>query len=78
MRVVARGGLGTAQVLSKVVRGFAKDMDDARHFVRSGMVEPRKLLALVREIPHSAWAAYPRLSREAVERAVEEFIAELA
>ena len=29
-----------AQVLSKVVRGFERDVEDARQFLRSGMVDP--------------------------------------
>lgn len=63
-----------AQVLSKVVRGFERDMDDARQFVRSGMVEPRKLRELVAEIPEEAYARYPSLSRAAVLEAVEAFL----
>ena len=45
-----------AQVLSKIVRGFERDLDDARHFVRSGMVDLTRLRALVVEIPDSAYA----------------------
>jgi hypothetical protein len=66
-----------AQVLSKIVRGFGRDMDDAGHFVRSGMVEPETLRALVGRIPDSAWAKYPALSRTAVEQAVEAFLADV-
>lgn len=64
-----------AQVLSKIVRGFERDLDDARDFMRSGMVEAAKLLTLVKQIPESAYARYPNLSREAVLRAVEDFLA---
>jgi hypothetical protein len=64
-----------AQVLAKVVRGFERDLADARSFVRSGMVDPAKLRALVAEIPASAYARYPNLSRDAVLRAVEVFLA---
>lgn len=63
-----------AQVLSKIVRGFQRDLDDARNFIRSGMVEPSKLQSLVRAIPDSSYARYPSLSRAAVERAVDEFL----
>jgi hypothetical protein len=63
-----------AQVLSKVVRGFERDMDDARQFVRSGMVDPRTLRDLVEGIPEAAYAKYPSLSRAAVARAVEAFL----
>jgi len=66
-----------AQVLSKVVRGFERDMEDARAFVRSGMVDPATLHALVEAIPASAYARYPNLSREAVRQAVDSFLREL-
>ena len=66
-----------AQALSKVVRGFERDLEDARHFVRSGLVDARRLRTLVKEIPNSAYAKYPSLSRAAVEGAVEEFLAEV-
>jgi hypothetical protein len=66
-----------AQVLSKIVRGFERDLDDAHHFVRSGMVDPRTLRALVEQIPESAYARYPNLSHTAVLRALEEFLADI-
>jgi hypothetical protein len=62
-----------AQLLSKVVRGFQRDLEDAREFVRSGMVEPGVFRSLVAKIPDSAYARYPALSRGAVESAVEAF-----
>ena len=65
-----------AQTFSKIVRGFQRDVDDARNFVRSGMVDPRKLRDLVAAIPDSAYAKYPNLSREAVNEAVEAFLRE--
>lgn len=65
-----------AQCFSKVVRGFTRDLDDARHFVSSGMVEPSRLGDLVDHLPDSAFARYPSLSPEAVRRAVEEFVRE--
>lgn len=61
-----------AQLLSKIVRGFRKDLLDARHLVESGRVDPQRFRALVREIPDPAWARYPTLSREAVLAAVDE------
>jgi hypothetical protein len=67
-----------AQLLSKVVRGFQRDVDDAREFVRSGMVDPGKFKSLVAAIPDSAYARYPNLSRRAVDQAVVSFIAETA
>jgi hypothetical protein len=63
-----------AQVLSKVVRGFQRDIDDARRFVESRLVEPARLRALVSRIPDAAFAKYPALSRGAVEAAVEAFV----
>lgn len=67
-----------AQVLWKVVRGFDRDLDDARRFVRSGMVDPTKLRNLVAAIPQSSYARYPNLSRDAVGRAVETFLGDVA
>lgn len=67
-----------AQVLAKLVRGFERDLEDARHFVGSGMVEPGKLRTLVAAIPESAYARYPSLSRTAVAEAVEAFLRDLA
>jgi len=63
------------QVLSKLVRGFERDIEDARHFVRSGMVDPQKLRTLVQGIPESAFAKYPSLSRSGILAAVEDFFA---
>jgi hypothetical protein len=64
-----------AQMLSKVVRGFERDLEDAREFVRSGLVNARKLRELVAEIPDASYAKYPNLSRTGVERAVDSFLA---
>lgn len=64
-----------AQILAKIVRGFARDVQDARHFIDSGMVQPAKLTALVTGIPDSAYARYPNLTRAAVEAAVAAFLA---
>jgi hypothetical protein len=63
-----------AQVLSKVVRGFERDLEDARRFVLSGMVDPIRLRSLVEEIPEAAWAKYPNLTNSAVRAAVEVFL----
>jgi hypothetical protein len=67
-----------AQLLSKVVRGFQRDLDDAKEFVRRGMVDPRRFRNLVAEIPDSAYARYPSLSRSGVEEAVEIFLTKFA
>jgi len=63
-----------AQLLSKVVRGFNRDMQDAERFLASGMVDGERFRSLVREVPDSAYARYPALSRQAVLEAVEEFL----
>ena len=65
-----------AQVFAKVVRGFDRDLDDARHFVVSGMVDAAKLLELVRSVPLFAYAKYPSLPRDAVVQAVEDFVSD--
>ncbi len=66
-----------AQLLSKVVRGFQRDLEDAREFVRRGMVDPKRFRSLVAAIPNSAYARYPSLSRGGVEEAVETFLTKL-
>ena len=63
-----------AQVLAKVVRGLERDLQDARAFVASGMVDPEKLRALVEAIPEATYARYPHLSRAGVAGAVEAFL----
>ena len=66
-----------AQLFSKVVRGFQRDIDDAREFMSSGLVDAGKLRSLVTAIPDSAYARHPNLSRAGVETAVEGFLAEM-
>lgn len=63
-----------AQLLSKVVRGFARDLEDARSLLRSGLVDAQRFRSLVAAIPDRAWAKYPSLSRIGVEKAVEAFL----
>jgi hypothetical protein len=65
-----------AQLLSKIVRGFNRDMLDASSFVTSGMVDPKRFRSLVNAIPGAAYAKYPALSRRAVLEAVDEFLAQ--
>ncbi len=67
-----------SQVFSKVVRGFARDLEDARHFLGSGMVDGARLEQLVGAIPESAFSRYPSLSPTAVRGAVVDFLAKLA
>lgn len=66
-----------AQLLAKIVRGFRQDLLDAESFVASGMVDPERFLLLVKQVPDSAYARYPNLSRAAVEDAVEDFLTAL-
>ena len=63
-----------AQTFSKVVRGFARDLQDAEHFVRSGMVDAGRFREVVHGIPPEAYAKYPALSRDAVLAAVDRFV----
>lgn len=65
-----------AQAFSKIVRGFRRDLEDAKHFVDSGMVDPLELRDLVHRIPASAYAGYPALSREAILSVVDGFVAQ--
>lgn len=65
-----------SQVFSKIVRGFKRDVEDSRHYVESGWVQPRQLQALVRAIPESAFARYPTLTKRGIEAAVDGFLAE--
>lgn len=63
-----------AQCFSKIVRGFQRDIDDAREFIRSGMVDPERLRSLVASIPEREFARYPSLTRTGVESAVSTFL----
>ena len=63
-----------AQLLSKVVRGFNRDMQDAGSFLESGMVDAKRFRTLVDDIPDAAYAKYPALSRKAVLEAVDDFL----
>ena len=67
-----------AQLLSKVIRGFEKDVQDAESFLTSGMVDAERFRSLVHEIPEAAYARYPALSQRAVLDAVDEFLSQSA
>jgi hypothetical protein len=67
-----------AQLLSKVVRGFNRDLQDAEHFIVSGMVDTERFRSLVQRIPARAYAKYPALSKQAVLDAVDGFLARTA
>lgn len=62
------------QLLSKIVRGFQRDIEDARRFLRSELIDAETFRVLVRAIPDSAYAKYPSLSRVGVESAVRDFL----
>lgn len=64
-----------AQLLSKVVRGFDRDLQDAKNLVDSGMVDVGRFRSLVGRIPKAAYAAYPTLSADAIREAVDSFLA---
>ena len=64
-----------SQMLSKVVRGFRRDLEDARHCIDDALVDAARFRDLVDAIPETAFAKYPALSREAVLNAVESFLA---
>lgn len=66
-----------AQLLSKIVRGFRKDMQDADSFIASGLVETERFRSLVHDIPEAAYARYPALSQRAVLEAVDGFLAQI-
>jgi hypothetical protein len=63
-----------AQLLSKIVRGFERDLVDARAFIRAGMVDVGRFRRLVWAIPDAAWSKYPRYAPAAVRKAVQDFI----
>jgi len=63
-----------SQLLSKVVRGFPRDLEDARHFLSSGMVDASRFRAMVEQIPESAFSRYPSLSPAGVRKAVATFL----
>lgn len=67
-----------AQLLSKVVRGFRRDFEDAKQFIDSGMVDSDKFRSLVAAIPESMYAKYPTLSRSGIDNAVEIFLSEIS
>ena len=63
-----------SQLLSKVVRGFRRDLEDARHFIVAGLVDVARFQKLADAIPEAAFARYPALSRRAVLEAVNAFL----
>ena len=63
-----------AQLLSKVVRGFDRDLQDAKRLVDSGMVDLDRFRDLVERLPEAAYAEYPALSADAVHEAIDSFL----
>lgn len=60
-----------AQVLAKIERGHARDVQDVRAFIASGLVDPDKALALFSEIEPELYrfpAIDPRAFRQRIER----------
>ena len=64
-----------AQLLSKIVRGFRQDLEDASRLIEDGMVDVRRFEELVLAIADESYFRYPSLSRSAVEMAVRDFLA---
>ncbi|MGE0192976.1 MAG: DUF6036 family nucleotidyltransferase [Planctomycetota bacterium] len=64
------------QVFAKLVRGFERDLADARRFVEDGLVDLATLKLLVEAIPSAAYSRYPNLSKEAVRKAIDAFAPE--
>ena len=63
-----------AQMLSKIIRGFARDLADAKTFLERGMVDAETFSTLVHAIPESVYAKYPTLSAKAVRETVDTFL----
>ena len=56
------------------MRGFRRDLQDARRFIDTGLVDPARFRALVETIPDSAFAKYPALSPQPIRDAVSAFL----
>jgi hypothetical protein len=65
-----------AQLLSKIVRGFRQDLEDASRLIEDGMVDAGRFEELVLAIADESYSRYPSLSRSAVEMAVRDFLAD--
>jgi hypothetical protein len=63
-----------AQAFSKIVRGHVTDLADADSLMAAGLVDPQRLLRLVKKVTDRAFARYTRLTRASVEAAVESFV----
>ena len=68
-----------SQVLAKVERGHARDLDDAHSFVSSGLVDPTRLRALFANVREGlvSDSAYVAIDPDAFEQKVDGFLASL-
>ncbi len=64
-----------SQALSKIERGFGRDLDDARAMVDRGLVEPDQLVRFARENAVEL-ERFPAVDRETFLAAVERFVNE--
>lgn len=62
-----------SQALSKIERGFGRDLDDAREMIRRNLVDPAELRRLSREILPGL-IRYPAVDARSFLRAVDEFL----
>jgi hypothetical protein len=63
------------QALAKIQRGHARDLEDARAFVRLKLIEPSKLSACFEQIRRDL-VRYPAVDEEAFERQLQAFLRE--
>jgi len=64
-----------SQALSKVERGFVHDLDDVRHMIADGLVEPGRLRELYASIEPELFR-YPAVDPDAFARRLEDIAAE--
>ena len=67
-----------AQAFSKIVRGHKTDIADVKALATAGLVDIKKLCEMVKQLPNSDFARYPRLHRPAVEIAIASFASDFA
>lgn len=67
-----------ALAFSKIVRGHATDIADAKALMTSKLVDAKKLCAMVKRLSDHDFAKYPRLNRPAIEAAIESFAREFS
>lgn len=62
-----------SQAFSKIVRGHETDIADVKALIAHKLVDAKKLNKMVKELPNSEFERYPRLTRPAVDIAVNSF-----